>query len=39
MCAIDRGLVRGLLSGLYGETHPEQAETRPAGAAHCVTRV
>ncbi len=39
MCAIDRGLVRGLLSGLYGETHPEQAETRPSGATHCVTRV
>jgi predicted ArsR family transcriptional regulator len=39
MCAIDRGMVRGLLSGLYGETHPEQSETRPAGAPHCVTRV
>jgi predicted ArsR family transcriptional regulator len=39
MCAIDRGMVRGMLSGLYGETQPEQAETRPSGAAHCVTRV
>jgi predicted ArsR family transcriptional regulator len=39
MCAIDRGMVRGMLSGLYGDTQPEQAETRPAGAAHCVTRV
>ncbi len=39
MCAIDRGMVRGMLSGLYGDTQPLQSETRHSGADHCVTLV
>lgn len=39
VCAVDRGLIRGLLAGLYGETTPHFAETRPDGGDHCVTCV
>lgn len=39
LCAVDRGIIRGMLAGLYGETHPELQESRPSGDAHCVTRV
>ncbi len=39
VCAVDRGMIRGMLAGLYGETNPQFAESRPAGDAHCVTCV
>jgi predicted ArsR family transcriptional regulator len=39
LCAVDRGIIRGMLAGLYGETRPETEESRPLGDAHCVTRV
>jgi predicted ArsR family transcriptional regulator len=39
VCAVDRGLIRGLMAGLYGETTPQFEETRPGGDEHCVTRV
>lgn len=39
VCAVDRGLIRGLMAGLYGETTPQVEESRPAGDEHCVTRV
>ncbi|HEY7439182.1 MAG TPA: helix-turn-helix domain-containing protein [Acidimicrobiia bacterium] len=39
VCAVDRGLIRGLMSELYGDTEPRFTERRPEGAAHCVTRV
>jgi predicted ArsR family transcriptional regulator len=39
VCAVDRGLIRGLMSGLYGDTQPIFEATRPDGDAHCVTRV
>jgi predicted ArsR family transcriptional regulator len=39
VCAVDRGMIRGLLAGLYGETDPRFEETRPDGDDHCVARV
>jgi len=39
LCAVDRGMIRGMLAGLYGETQPHVEESRPDGDAHCVTRV
>ena len=39
VCAVDRGMIRGMLAGLYGETHPRHTESRPAGDEHCVARV
>jgi len=39
VCALDRGMIRGMLAGLYGETSPEFSESRPEGDDHCVARV
>ena len=39
ICAVDRGLVKGMLSALYGETRPTLASSRPRGDEHCVTQV
>jgi len=39
ICAVDRGMVRGMLSTLYGETSPETEASLPQGDAHCVTAV
>ena len=39
ICAVDRGMVKGMLSSLYGETVPETSESRPQGDAACVTLV
>jgi predicted ArsR family transcriptional regulator len=39
VCAIDRGMIRGMLSNLYGETDPHFEERRPDGDDHCVARV
>jgi predicted ArsR family transcriptional regulator len=39
VCAVDRGMIRGMLAGLYGETNPRFAASRPAGDAHCVACV
>jgi predicted ArsR family transcriptional regulator len=39
LCAVDTGMVRGMLEGLYGETTPTITESRPGGDEHCVTRV
>jgi predicted ArsR family transcriptional regulator len=39
LCAVDTGMVRGMLEGLYGETQPHIEESRPDGDRHCVTRV
>lgn len=38
VCAVDRGMIRGMLAGLYGETQPRFEETRPGGDDHCVAR-
>lgn len=39
VCAVDRGMIRGMLAGLYGDTHPHFEESRPDGDDHCVARV
>jgi predicted ArsR family transcriptional regulator len=39
VCAVDRGMIRGMLSGIYGETEPRFAERRPQGDHHCVACV
>lgn len=37
ICAIDRGLVKGMLAGLHGGGEAEVLLSRPGGAQHCVT--
>ena len=37
ICAVDRGMVRGMLAGLYGETRPATASSRAQGDDACVT--
>ena len=39
ICAVDRGMVRGMLSSLYGETSTEHESSIPMGDAHCVTSI
>ena len=39
LCAVDQGMIRGMLAGLYGDTQPQVEERRPDGDDHCVTRV
>jgi predicted ArsR family transcriptional regulator len=39
VCALDRGMIRGMLAGLYGETSPRFETSRPDGGDHCVARV
>jgi predicted ArsR family transcriptional regulator len=39
VCSVDRGMIRGMLAGLYGDTHPLFTESRPAGDDHCVATV
>jgi predicted ArsR family transcriptional regulator len=37
MCAVDRGMVRGMLAGLYGDTAPVTESSRAMGDGACVT--
>jgi len=37
MCAVDRGMVRGMLAGLYGDTMPVTESSRAMGDGACVT--
>ncbi len=39
ICAVDRGMVRGMLAALYGEATAETAASRAHGDATCVTAV
>jgi predicted ArsR family transcriptional regulator len=39
ICAVDRGMVKGMLAALYGDTVPATASSRAAGDAVCVTNV
>ena len=39
ICAVDRGIVKGMLASLYGDTVPETSESRPRGDQICVTLV
>lgn len=37
ICAVDRGMVKGMLAALYGDTEPEIAASLPRGDEVCVT--
>jgi predicted ArsR family transcriptional regulator len=37
ICAVDRGMVKGMLAALYGDTEPEIAASLPMGDEVCVT--
>jgi predicted ArsR family transcriptional regulator len=39
ICAVDRGMVKGMLSALYGDTSPELESSIPMGDNVCVTGV
>ncbi len=39
ICAVDRGIVKGMLETLYGDTVPETQASRPLGDDICVTLV
>ena len=39
MCAIDRGMVRGMLGAIYGETSVDLKSSKPMGDSVCVTNV
>jgi predicted ArsR family transcriptional regulator len=39
VCAVDRGLVKGMLGSLYGETGAETLVSLPTGADHCETAI
>jgi predicted ArsR family transcriptional regulator len=39
ICAVDRGMVRGMLTGLYGEAVPSTQSSRAQGDEACVTLV
>ncbi|MEI7991503.1 MAG: helix-turn-helix domain-containing protein [Actinomycetota bacterium] len=38
ICAVDRGMVRGMLGALYGDIDPSLESSRPQGDTFCVTR-
>ena len=37
ICAVDRGMVKGMLAALYGETEPAITTSLPQGDDICVT--
>ena len=39
ICAVDRGMVKGMLAGLYGEVRPATEISRAMGDDRCVTVV
>ncbi len=39
LCSVDRGMIRGMMAELYGETQPAFAESLPEGNTHCVAHV
>jgi predicted ArsR family transcriptional regulator len=39
ICAVDRGMVKGMLASLYGDTWPETERSRALGDDTCVTGV
>jgi predicted ArsR family transcriptional regulator len=39
ICAVDRGMVRGLLAGLYGDSTPVVISSRARGDDACVTAI
>ena len=39
ICAVDRGMVKGMLAGLYGETEASIQSSLPMGDSVCITAV
>jgi predicted ArsR family transcriptional regulator len=39
ICAVDRGMVKGMLTALYGETEPATQESLPHGDRFCATSI
>ncbi|MFZ4515565.1 MAG: helix-turn-helix transcriptional regulator [Acidimicrobiia bacterium] len=39
VCAVDKGMIRGMLAGLAGETEPHVTERKPDGDAQCVVQL
>ncbi len=39
ICAVDRGLVRGMLGALYGQSETATSSSRPMGDTKCVTSI
>ena len=39
ICAVDRGIVKGMLEALYGDTRPSTSTSRAMGDDQCVTLV
>ncbi len=39
LCAVDTGMIRGMLEGLHGEASPTITASMASGDTHCVTRV
>lgn len=39
ICAVDRGLVRGMLGALYGQADASTSKSRPMGDDHCITSI
>ena len=39
ICAVDRGMVKGMLTALYGETNPELSSSLPMGDTFCATTI
>ncbi len=39
LCAVDRGMVKGMLRALHGETKVDQVSVHSCGDDHCVTSV
>jgi len=39
ICAVDRGMVKGMLGALYGDSDPALESSRPQGDTFCVTTV
>ncbi len=39
ICAVDRGIIKGMLATLYGDTVPATSASRPQGDEVCVTTV
>ena len=38
ICAVDRGMVRGMLGALYGDIDTSLESSRPQGDTFCVTK-
>lgn len=39
ICAVDRGMITGMLGALYGDTTADTPTSRPLGDANCITFV